>query len=602
MSKSSDKRARRAKRAEKSRQRRADKASGVASFLHAASDIDRLVDEFGPWLATAELAADIGEFDGASDLVRIAIEGVSAVRHDFTPTAWSATDIETVIQFAEYLEEAEPDDPVPAVVMVFVLRMFLDYLHQTEQWTATEAEWTTATAILSAQIMESVAEELPEIEDIDPAREAEALSQLGIIRRLDSLLKWIGRDKPVTPAHWLKPALIGDLADTLGIELGPEVKKMGDDDKLAHVWVLAQEIELITVFTTKACPGPASYDWRSGDRLPVMRTAATLELEALLSGEIGMVPSVVSGLVGSVLYQGMTASPFDRHTLTDDDTDSRLDRAMNNLARRLLDDLVADGWLLLTDEGEYVVPMELRPVVDAVVSDMDDPVHPFGDPVDDDPFGVRHSGINSAAESFEAEPAPPALLTLRLEMPSYIEPAVWRRVAVANTLTLGDLHVLIQLLMSWNDSHLHQFTRREGSRTTTFTSTTDVMHSGFASEREAEEEHEVLIGEVLGVPGDVLDYDYDFGDSWEVRIVLESVGPMDGTVARVIDGSGRAPLDDVGGPPGWAEFIDAVTDPTHERHDELRDWAGLKPGAAFDPAAFDADKADTILQRMVVKP
>jgi hypothetical protein len=47
----------------------------------------------------------------------------------------------------------------------------------------------------------------------------------------------------------------------------------------------------------------------------------------------------------------------------------------------------------------------------------------------------------------------------------------------------------------------------------------------------------------------------------------------------------RCPPEDVGGPWGYADYLAAIADPTHDRHDELIDWRG--PG--FDPN--DADEA-----------
>ncbi|HEY0907058.1 MAG TPA: plasmid pRiA4b ORF-3 family protein, partial [Methylophilus sp.] len=36
-------------------------------------------------------------------------------------------------------------------------------------------------------------------------------------------------------------------------------------------------------------------------------------------------------------------------------------------------------------------------------------------------------------------------------------PQVWRRVQVAATTTIADLHAIIQTAMGWEDAHLHQF-------------------------------------------------------------------------------------------------------------------------------------------------
>jgi hypothetical protein len=44
-----------------------------------------------------------------------------------------------------------------------------------------------------------------------------------------------------------------------------------------------------------------------------------------------------------------------------------------------------------------------------------------------------------------------------------VHPAVWRRVRLANNLSLADLHHVIQVLMGWEDDHLHRFRIQGGT-------------------------------------------------------------------------------------------------------------------------------------------
>lgn len=36
-------------------------------------------------------------------------------------------------------------------------------------------------------------------------------------------------------------------------------------------------------------------------------------------------------------------------------------------------------------------------------------------------------------------------------------PPIWRRFVVPDTITLPELHEVIQIVMGWTDSHLHEF-------------------------------------------------------------------------------------------------------------------------------------------------
>ena len=84
-----------------------------------------------------------------------------------------------------------------------------------------------------------------------------------------------------------------------------------------------------------------------------------------------------------------------------------------------------------------------------------------------------------------------------------------------------------------------------------------------------------------------LAYLYDFGDGWEHTIKIEHLAdPEPGVLyPRLIEVSGRCPPEDCGGPWGYAELLEAIKDPKHERHAELTEWIGYD----FDPDADDAE-------------
>ncbi len=50
----------------------------------------------------------------------------------------------------------------------------------------------------------------------------------------------------------------------------------------------------------------------------------------------------------------------------------------------------------------------------------------------------------------------------------------------------------------------------------------------------------------------------------------------------LLEAVGRCPPEDIGGPLGYREMLDALADPRHARHDELVERYG-----SFDPAAVD---------------
>jgi hypothetical protein len=60
-------------------------------------------------------------------------------------------------------------------------------------------------------------------------------------------------------------------------------------------------------------------------------------------------------------------------------------------------------------------------------------------------------------------------------------------------------------------------------------------------------------------------------------------GAADVAYPRLIAAQGACPPEDVGGPWGYADYLEAIADPKHERHAEMIEWRG--PG--FDPAVVD---------------
>ncbi|MGH6837188.1 MAG: plasmid pRiA4b ORF-3 family protein [Methylocella sp.] len=159
-----------------------------------------------------------------------------------------------------------------------------------------------------------------------------------------------------------------------------------------------------------------------------------------------------------------------------------------------------------------------------------------------------------------------------------VEPKVLRRVEAPLAIRLDRLHLTIQAAMGWTNSHLYEI--RAGD---VGWGVPDPDWGG--GPLDARKARLVDVLEDVGVK--TLRYLYDFGDGWEHTIKIERlINPEPGAVyPRLIEASGRCPPEDVGGPWGYAELLEAINDPTHERHAELREWIT----ADFDPNVVDAD-------------
>lgn len=158
-------------------------------------------------------------------------------------------------------------------------------------------------------------------------------------------------------------------------------------------------------------------------------------------------------------------------------------------------------------------------------------------------------------------------------------PAVWRRVDVPASITLKDMHAVIQAAMGWENCHLYQF--HVGRQTINGPGFDDL---GFSGQRNVTAGH-VRLDELIAGKIKRFDYLYDMGDSWEHELRIEKILPADPAASYpcLIDGAGACPPEDIGGLPGFYNFLDVMENPKHPDHKELSDWYG----APFDPDHLD---------------
>ena len=164
------------------------------------------------------------------------------------------------------------------------------------------------------------------------------------------------------------------------------------------------------------------------------------------------------------------------------------------------------------------------------------------------------------------------------------DPPIWRRLLVPAALTLEQLHDVLQTAMGWEDCHMHDF--RIGQQRFGQPDPTERVFGGprTANERTAR------LFQVMDRAGIKAVYTYDFGDSWEHKIVVEKrLASEPGRAYPVcLAGERHAPPEDCGGIPGFYNLLEATRDPEHEQYEELLDWLG----GGFDPEAFSLDEVN----------
>lgn len=129
-----------------------------------------------------------------------------------------------------------------------------------------------------------------------------------------------------------------------------------------------------------------------------------------------------------------------------------------------------------------------------------------------------------------------AVLQLRIRLVD-LEPPITRVTQVPARFTFGQLHRVIQAVMPWQSCHLHEFETPDGLRI-------GELYPDLEEASPRRAEGEVLLREHLAKPGDEINYQYDFGDSWDHLITAEAVlAPGAGARRRAHDArrAGSAP-------------------------------------------------------------
>jgi hypothetical protein len=193
--------------------------------------------------------------------------------------------------------------------------------------------------------------------------------------------------------------------------------------------------------------------------------------------------------------------------------------------------------------------------------------------------------------------SPRSILRLRATLVGS-DPEIWRTVDVDATLTLAELHDVLQICFGWQDSHLHRWTEddpyptrrgipRIGRRPRAWVEASWLEEDPVEGD---EDEADTTIAEAMQFDGPVW-YEYDMGDGWVHRIDLIERAPARPGEPRasVVAGERRAPFEDSGGLGGYEEKLQILDDRAHPEHEAITDWVRFVAGpwGSTDPDAAD---------------
>ena len=169
---------------------------------------------------------------------------------------------------------------------------------------------------------------------------------------------------------------------------------------------------------------------------------------------------------------------------------------------------------------------------------------------------------------------------------------VWRRIAIPKHITFPDLHKTLQIVFGWKDYHLHEFSIFQSGPVEPYQEVSKVdrkptirllcHEEAFSYDNEIPIKLETQERLVDYLPANIT-YTYDFGDDWEHLIVVEEmIDNHDRNHSVCLAGDGNSPPEDVGGEPGFEEFLAIMADKEHPEYENLKSWGKRQGYGNFD--------------------
>jgi len=177
-----------------------------------------------------------------------------------------------------------------------------------------------------------------------------------------------------------------------------------------------------------------------------------------------------------------------------------------------------------------------------------------------------------------------------------IEPKIWRRFVVDDSLTFHELHQIIQRVMGWGNYHAYEFmvdkVRIEGEGDAGYC--VDLMWRSFRSKAKTVSAATTMIKDFLKKEKQKFTYLYDLGDCWKHSVVVEKILlGNDEQCPLVLDGARICPPEDCGGVHGYKELLEIQKDRSHPLYQErIMEWLG----GPFDPEYFDVERVNKSLR------
>ena len=206
------------------------------------------------------------------------------------------------------------------------------------------------------------------------------------------------------------------------------------------------------------------------------------------------------------------------------------------------------------------------------------------------------------------------------------KPTIWRRFEIVGSKTMAELGYTLMVMFEMTACHLFCITddrqkalKERMLKTCTEKELEDYLKINNLNDIVKNRHFEVDLGEERWIApneklydadkitlkqtstyeGWRLNFNYDYGDDWNVNLVLEKCEKKEVSLAnlpRIIEGAGFGIVEDVGGAYGLENFVKVMQEGIGSEFDHLSQWYGITD---FDINHFDKDDLNFRMKKLV---
>ena len=180
----------------------------------------------------------------------------------------------------------------------------------------------------------------------------------------------------------------------------------------------------------------------------------------------------------------------------------------------------------------------------------------------------------------------------KIQLKDISDPPVWRRLLVPEKFTFLRFHKVIQTAFGWENCHLFQFSPNGYN-----SSPIIAIPNAEWDEEPPLDCKKTKLAEIFTAPKQKFTYIYDFGDDWTHTITLEKITEDKLLRADCIAGKGTCPPEDCGGPWGYTNLKNILSNPKDPEYKNMRQWLGLTGSKTWNADIFELEKINLMVHK-----